>query len=344
MSEEGAAAAREAPRRNPDGSVRDQSLVEIKRDMLLQEAAEDKRKRRKREKKRKKKAKKKRKHKHKRRKRKKHKKKGSRRSDSSGSSSDSSSDSSSSDSSSDSDSGSDDEAGGEAAEGASAPVRYSELMKGSARTADGSDARVEVRYSSVSGKVISMDRKQSEEDKQEDEERRARLMMMNGGEDDEVAERNTRRKRKKSKSGKKGKHKGQMEKVAETLVENGKRAREELSGGDYKKRLKGYQKASNEGLTVDFAQMQKDRRYYGRLKAAERASKAAQRYQSAEGAKMDALKEMFGLDRLDGERPIPPKDCTLRRGCEAAAAPTWPAAVARRRGPAPLCPPARPQG
>ena len=319
MSEDGAAGAREAPRRNPDGSVRDQSLVEIKRDMLLQEAAEDKRKRRKREKKRKKKAKKKRKHKHKRRKRKKHKKKGSRRSDSSGSSSDSSSDSSSS--SSDSDSGSDEEGDGEAAEGASAPVRYSELMRGSARTADGSDARVEVRYSSVSGKVISMDRKQSEQDKQEDEERRARLMMMNGGEDDEVAERNTRRKRKKSKSGKKGKHKGQMEKVAETLVENGKRAREELSGGDYKKRLKGYQKASNEGLTVDFAQMQKDRRYYGRLKAAERASKAAQRYQSAEGAKMDALKEMFGLDRLDGERPSPGRLHTAPRlrGCRRAA-------------------------
>lgn len=56
--------------------------------------------------------------------------------------------------------------------------------------------------------------------------------------------------------------------------------------------------ASNEGLTVDFAQMQKDKRYYHRLKAAEKISKKAERYQSTEDAKMNALREQFGLDRL----------------------------------------------
>ena len=56
--------------------------------------------------------------------------------------------------------------------------------------------------------------------------------------------------------------------------------------------------ASNEGLTVDFAQMQKDKRYYHRLKAAEKVSKKAERYQSTEDAKMNALREQFGLDRL----------------------------------------------
>ena len=56
--------------------------------------------------------------------------------------------------------------------------------------------------------------------------------------------------------------------------------------------------ASNQGLTVDFAQMQKDKRYYSRLKAAEKASKKAKRYQSTEDAKMSALREQFGLDRL----------------------------------------------
>ena len=44
--------------------------------------------------------------------------------------------------------------------------------------------------------------------------------------------------------------------------------------------------------------MQKDKRYYSRLKAAEKASKKAQRYQSTEDAKMNALREQFGLDRL----------------------------------------------
>eukprot|EP01046_Picozoa_sp_COSAG06_P117386 COSAG06_NODE_64447_length_259_cov_0.975000_1_plen_48_part_10 len=44
--------------------------------------------------------------------------------------------------------------------------------------------------------------------------------------------------------------------------------------------------------------MQKDKRYYGRLKAAENASRKAQKYQSKEDAKMDALREQFGLDRL----------------------------------------------
>lgn len=44
--------------------------------------------------------------------------------------------------------------------------------------------------------------------------------------------------------------------------------------------------------------MQKDKRYYGRLKAAEKASKKAQKYQSTEDAKMNALREQFGLDRL----------------------------------------------
>ena len=44
--------------------------------------------------------------------------------------------------------------------------------------------------------------------------------------------------------------------------------------------------------------MQKDKRYYGRLKAAEKASKKAERYQSREDAKMDALRAQFGLDRL----------------------------------------------
>jgi hypothetical protein len=44
--------------------------------------------------------------------------------------------------------------------------------------------------------------------------------------------------------------------------------------------------------------MQKDKRHYGRLKAAEKASKKAERYQSTEDAKMDALRAQFGLDRL----------------------------------------------
>ena len=44
--------------------------------------------------------------------------------------------------------------------------------------------------------------------------------------------------------------------------------------------------------------MQKDKRYYSRLKAAEKASKKAERYQSTEDAKMNALREQFGLDRL----------------------------------------------
>jgi hypothetical protein len=69
--------------------------------------------------------------------------------------------------------------------------------------------------------------------------------------------------------------KGQMERVTESLVENGKRAREELSGGSYKSRLQQYTRANNEGLSVDFAQMQKDKRYYGRLKKADQAAKRA---------------------------------------------------------------------
>ena len=105
------------------------------------------------------------------------------------------------------------------------------MMKGSSRTADGSDERVEVRYSSVSGKVISMDRKQTEDDKKEEEERRIRLASMNGGEDEAAAELNTKKKRSKHKKHKKEK-KGQMERVTESLVENGKRAREELQGGE----------------------------------------------------------------------------------------------------------------
>ena len=124
-------------------------------------------------------------------------------------------------------------------EGTSAPLRYSEMMKGSSRTADGSDQRVEVRYSSVSGKVISMDRKQSEEDKKEEEQRRLKLASMNGGEEDAVADLNSKKKRSKHKKSK-TQSKGQMERLTESLVENGKRAREELKGGDYRKRLNHY--------------------------------------------------------------------------------------------------------
>ena len=218
---------------NPDGSARDKTLVEIKREMLLAEAAGDKGRRhqkRKREKKKKKKASK---HKKRKKKRRKHKKR--KRSSSSGSSDDSSSSSSSSSSESSSDSEDEDEAPKES----SAPLRYSEMMKGSSRTADGSDQRVEVRYSSVSGKVISMDRKQSEEDKREEEHRRMKLASMNGGEEDAVAEQNSKKKRRKHKKSKKS-SKGQMERVTESLVENGKRAREELKEGDYRKRLNHY--------------------------------------------------------------------------------------------------------
>ena len=156
---------------NPDGSVRDKSLVEIKREMLLAEAAAEEKSKKKKAKKAKAKAKKK-KHKHKHKKKKhKHKKRKRHHGSSIDGSSDSSS-SSSSDSDSDSDSSSsdsDDDDGGDKGDGGAAggggaagaqPLRYSEMMKGSARTADGSDERVEVRYSSVSGKVISMDRRE----------------------------------------------------------------------------------------------------------------------------------------------------------------------------------------
>ena len=44
--------------------------------------------------------------------------------------------------------------------------------------------------------------------------------------------------------------------------------------------------------------MNKDKRYYSRLKAADRASKKAEAYQGKEDAKMDALRAQFGLDRL----------------------------------------------
>ena len=227
--------------RNPDGSVRDKSLFEIKREMLLAEAASEKegrRQKRKREKKKKKKKKRKKTSKHKGKKKKDRRKHKRKRSSSSGSSG-SSDDSSSSSSSSSSDSSSDSEDEDEAPKGASAPLRYSEMMKGSLRTADGSDERVEVRYSSVSGKVISMDRKQSEEDKKEEEYRRMKLASMNGGEEDAAAELNSKKKQKKQKKSKKS-TKGQMERVTESLMENGKRAREELQTGDYSKRLKHY--------------------------------------------------------------------------------------------------------
>lgn len=277
----------------------EKSLFEIKREMLLEEAAAEKvekeskkaSKKRKHDKHKKKKPK--RKHRHK-----KHKHKRRKRGSSSSSSSDSDSDSSS--------------AHDPVAESSTAgqPLRYSEMMKGSARTADGSDERVEVRYSAVSGKVISMDRRQTDEDKLEDEHRRLRLAAMNAGEDDETAEKNERKKsRKKSKKG--DKYKPQMQKVAESLVENGKRAREEIQEGGYRKKMSKYRAASNDPTanSVDFATMNKDKRYFNRLKAADRASKQAAQYQGREDAKMDELKKLYGLDRLEaaanGQTEVP---------------------------------------
>ena len=74
--------------------------------------------------------------------------------------------------------------------------------------------------------------------------RRLKLASMNGGEDDAVAEINSKKKRKKHKKSKKS-SKGPMERVTESLVENGKRARAELKEGDYRKRLNHYKYASS---------------------------------------------------------------------------------------------------
>ena len=148
----------------PADGARGQTLLEIHQDLLLKEGElqrQESKDRRKAEKKSKKQKKKHKKHKkHSKKHKKKHKKKHS---------------SSSSDSS-----GSSSEGEGEDGAGENAPVQLSDFMKGSSRTADGSGERAEVRYSSVSGEVISLNRKMTAEDLWNEQQRQAKLANLNG--------------------------------------------------------------------------------------------------------------------------------------------------------------------
>ena len=76
-----------------------------------------------------------------------------------------------------------------------------------------------------------------------------------------------------------------------------------MEDGNYRNKMKKYRASSNDPTSnaIDFATMNKDKRYYSRLKAADRASQQAASYQDKEDAKMDALKQMFGLD---GAAPV----------------------------------------
>jgi hypothetical protein len=113
-----------------------------------------------------------------------------------------------------------------------------------------------------------MDRKLTSEDLYAEQRRQAKLAAMNGDDEDDAIERQKKRARRKSKKSAKEKdkdYKSESLKIAESLVANGERANEELAGGDYRKRLNKYRDAQNQGQTVDFAQMSKDKRCAVRL-------------------------------------------------------------------------------